>query len=422
MKLIFLHHEIHGPLSLEDLWKGTHRFAGTVSRLRILFWLAARGHEVILAGNATDGLYRHVRSVSGTPWETLLPPPTPGSPLPVLILCSPPSEDLWKKILDLKNRCSSILWVANPLPHPIWMSRTAAGFPNRIVCISQFHRDLYRIYRGFPSIEVCYLGIDTDLMEQLPSLPPTRPTALFCSIPRRTKGVHHLLRLWPIVRRRIPDALLRICGSAQMHDPQARVGRTGILDADIEAEFPDFFGSPPDSLRQHGIELTGALGLPEAYAAMKSATLAVVNCNFLGAVETYCRSAVEAQLAGIPVVGAASGSLPEVVRNGETGLLAPNHRSLADAVIRLFEDPDLRKSLGEAGRRNGARFADYEGLAGEWNAILERTVRNEPAPQLRRWFPDILRTLGYGSFRAWGRNRLRNLRVERFLLETLAKR
>jgi glycosyltransferase involved in cell wall biosynthesis len=44
--------------------------------------------------------------------------------------------------------------------------------------------------------------------------------------------------------------------------------------------------------------------------------------------------------------------IPEVVRDGETGLLVPagDDAALADALARLLGDPALRASLGECGR------------------------------------------------------------------------
>ena len=55
---------------------------------------------------------------------------------------------------------------------------------------------------------------------------------------------------------------------------------------------------------------------------------------------------------GKPVVATRTGGLPEVVEHGETGLLVPPHDedALADAVIELLRDGDLRRRLGRKGR------------------------------------------------------------------------
>jgi 2-deoxystreptamine N-acetyl-D-glucosaminyltransferase/2-deoxystreptamine glucosyltransferase len=61
---------------------------------------------------------------------------------------------------------------------------------------------------------------------------------------------------------------------------------------------------------------------------------------------------VEAALRGLPSVGADGGGVPDVIRDGETGLLVPTGdvAALADRLDRLRRDPALRKRLGEAAR------------------------------------------------------------------------
>lgn len=56
----------------------------------------------------------------------------------------------------------------------------------------------------------------------------------------------------------------------------------------------------------------------------------------------------EAGAAGLPLVSTAVGGIPEIVRDGETGLLVPpdDVRALAAALSRLVEDPTLRRGLG----------------------------------------------------------------------------
>jgi hypothetical protein len=70
--------------------------------------------------------------------------------------------------------------------------------------------------------------------------------------------------------------------------------------------------------------------------------------------------ALEAAAAGVPVVASAHGGLPEIVRDGETGLLVPpgDRAALAAALRRLADDPSLGPRLGEAAARDvHARFA-----------------------------------------------------------------
>lgn len=63
--------------------------------------------------------------------------------------------------------------------------------------------------------------------------------------------------------------------------------------------------------------------------------------------------ALEAAAAGVPVVATAVGGTPEVVADGETGFLVPNEdaAAMAGRIGRLLTDHDLRRQMGDAGRR-----------------------------------------------------------------------
>ncbi len=64
-------------------------------------------------------------------------------------------------------------------------------------------------------------------------------------------------------------------------------------------------------------------------------------------------SILEAMAAGLPVIATASDGIPEEVFPGETGLLAPlrDVATLAEAMVKLAQDSDMRHSMGMAGQR-----------------------------------------------------------------------
>ena len=67
--------------------------------------------------------------------------------------------------------------------------------------------------------------------------------------------------------------------------------------------------------------------------------------------EPFGRVSVEAQAAGVPVVCSSAGGLPETLLPGVTGFLVPatDSDALADAVLGLIKDRDLRQEMGKSG-------------------------------------------------------------------------
>ncbi|MCS7207311.1 MAG: glycosyltransferase family 4 protein [Dehalococcoidia bacterium] len=415
MKFIFVHHQPHGPFTLEALWNGTHGFAGSVAHLRILFWLASRGNEVYLIGNVHNGVLGGVRAIAGLEHvHTLCQGCSPAAPS-VVVLNHFPDRALWR-VIRQNPPCPIVVWANNPFDTR-WLKELQKGNIARIVCLSHYDRERYRIYPGFQAVEMTYSGVDLDLMEKAPARTNGHNVVLFCPVPRRTKGVHNLLRAWPFVRKGCPDARLRICGSARMHDPHAPLGPAGVLDRDVEEEFSELLGTP-ERRQRWGISLLGTLSLPQIYSEMKGATVAVVNCNWRGSFDTFSRAAVEAQSAGAPVVGAKRGALPEVVADGRTGLLVnrADPKALAEAIITLLRNKPLRDTMAAAAPSWARPFADYNLLAADWEAIARRAWTGENAPSPRRRFDDFLRSIGYGSLRRTARNLIRGTSLERLVL------
>ena len=91
--------------------------------------------------------------------------------------------------------------------------------------------------------------------------------------------------------------------------------------------------------------------------------------------EPWGRVAAEALTAGVPVVAAASGGLPEVVRDGIDGFLYPpgDVPALAERLRALLDDPALRARMGAAGREGAERFSPSAHAAAA-AAVLDRAA------------------------------------------------
>lgn len=109
---------------------------------------------------------------------------------------------------------------------------------------------------------------------------------------------------------------------------------------------------------------TGYMAGEELAAAYASADVFA----FPSDTETLGFVAMESMASGVPAVGARAGGIPDVIRDGVNGLLyTPGDLGeLTERIERLFDDPDLRKRLGEAARSDMVQYG--------WRAATESLV------------------------------------------------
>ncbi|WP_152352960.1 glycogen synthase [Brachybacterium subflavum] len=231
------------------------------------------------------------------------------------------------------------------------------------------------ILRSYPSVDpakvhVVHNGIDIDTWQPNPStdaltsrgIDPDAPMIVFVGRITRQKGLPYFLRA---VRELPPEAQVVLCAGA----PDT---------PEIAAEV-DSLVSELQSTRE-GVHLISEM-LPrgELTQILSHATTFVCPSIYepLGIVN------LEAMACGIPVVASATGGIPEVVLDGETGYLVPLEQAqdgtgtpldperfvadLAGALTRMVGDPERARQMGAASRRRAAEHFS-------WTAIAERTL------------------------------------------------
>jgi glycosyltransferase involved in cell wall biosynthesis len=138
------------------------------------------------------------------------------------------------------------------------------------------------------------------------------------------KGFGYFIAAARLVAQRIPHARFIVAGH-------------GTLASELRAQTADL----GDRFRWLGLRED----VPDLMAAMDVFVLPSLN-------EGMGRVLLEAGAAGTPAVAASVGGVPDIVRNGGTGILAPprDPRAIADAVCMLAEDADCRRAMGRAAR------------------------------------------------------------------------
>ena len=155
------------------------------------------------------------------------------------------------------------------------------------------------------------------------------------------KGQRHLIEAAHLVVREMPDARFVILGEGELREPLERQVREYHLEKHVL--LPGF--------------RTDVLG------CIKGFDLFVLS----SVTEGLGSSLLDAMACSRAIAATSAGGIPEVVVDGENGLLVPprDHAALAGAIVRLLNDQPLRRQMGEAGlARVRSRFTVERMVAG----------------------------------------------------------
>ena len=102
-------------------------------------------------------------------------------------------------------------------------------------------------------------------------------------------------------------------------------------------------------------------------------------------VEGFGIALAEAAACGVPVIAGRSGGIPELISDGETGLLVDPERTdpLVHAIDRVLGDPALAHRLGASGRAVVESHFNWDRTTSELRAIAEGFSRPSPAPRTK---------------------------------------
>ncbi|HMO34621.1 MAG TPA: glycosyltransferase family 4 protein [Gemmatales bacterium] len=198
--------------------------------------------------------------------------------------------------------------------------------------------------------------------------PPREPgplKLLFLSRLEKRKGVQELLLAFPAILEKHPGAVLTLIGHDREHAP-AGENATGRTFAQwFSEEFPKslqahvhFLGWQPEEVIRHHLQTSDIFIVPSRY-------------------ESFGLIYPEAMRWGIPVIGCRVGGVPELIRDGETGILIDPQSpdQIFQAVDRLLANDELRFRMGEAGKLHVERNFSAENMAGQVSNCYTRLLR-----------------------------------------------
>ena len=187
-------------------------------------------------------------------------------------------------------------------------------------------------------------------------LPPDVPVALFVGRLTRIKRIDRLIESMAAVLRRLPDTVLVLAGEGDQLEGARQQARP--LGSSVR-----FLGWRTD--------------LSTLYAAADVAVITSDN-------EGMPVSLIEASLAGLPSVTTDVGSAGEVVIEGVTGrVVAATAGSVADALVEILGDDDLRLRMGEAAREHGEQAFGVLRLVRDHEVLYRRLISECPTGRRR---------------------------------------
>jgi glycosyltransferase involved in cell wall biosynthesis len=230
-----------------------------------------------------------------------------------------------------------VIWHVRIADRDPWLDGLLLRLSTRVIAISKAVESRFDGRCQADKVCVVYNGVDPAYWA--PPEPRARtgapPTVLCVGRLSPEKGQATLLQAVPLVRRQVPSARFLFVGADVAGEAERLRGVAEILGVRDAVEFRRW--------------------MPDPRPAFGEADLIAVPSRSEG----FGRVLVEAAFLAIPAVASRVGGIPEVVVDGQTGLLVPpdDPAALAHALATLLRDPDLRHAMGQAAREHAlARF------------------------------------------------------------------
>lgn len=192
-----------------------------------------------------------------------------------------------------------------------------------------------------------------------------------------SQGPPAILCVGAVTRRKGQLQIVRACSG--LNNREFRLILAGSL-----REEPDYAAVVAEAAAELGnrVEMTGYLEKERIYRLMAGADILVHGAPW----EAFGIALAEAMWAGLPVVAAGTGAVPELVTHGVEGFLYDpgDIGALSAHIARLLGDDDLRKAMGAAARRRAEGLNTWETTCKEFVNFVEETAGRQVRRDLSR--------------------------------------
>ncbi len=261
-----------------------------------------------------------------------------------------------------------------------WVEKNAFESADAVIAVSNgMRRDILRSYPSLDpdKVSTVYNGIDLErwqpthdiaVLSEL-GIDPDRPTVVFVGRITRQKGLPYLLRA---IQMLPADVQVVLCAGAP--------------------DTPEILHEVASGVRALQEERTGLIWI-DRLLDQRSLSVVLSHATVFVCPSVYEPLGIvnlEAMACGLPVVGTATGGIPEVVEDGVTGVLVPIEQvtdgtgtpvdpdrfvhDLASALIEVLGNPERAAEMGRAGRLRAQRMFSWTQIAIDTEAIYRSLI------------------------------------------------
>ena len=215
-------------------------------------------------------------------------------------------------------------------------------------------QEIRRIFKVPPGkMRTVYLGVDTDVFRKLDGHNKESNSLIMVGRTEdRKKGIIYLLQALRLLKG--DDLRPKVTIVDQVN--------SGSLALDLVSKYA----------LQDMVSFTGRLTTEELVSHYSAAEVAITPSVYEG----FGLPVAEAMACEVPVIATRAGALPEVVGEGETGILVPpqDPHALASAIKRLLADESMRRRMGSEGRRRVQKHFSWPEAASKMLQVYEEVL------------------------------------------------
>jgi len=239
-----------------------------------------------------------------------------------------------------------------------------------VLFVSTFSKNLFEIEMVKKGIKTttCYVvenGIDIDqfaLKEKLENNENDEFTILFAGSLIQRKGLDRIINIFPSFLHKCPNAKLLIAGGPISNSNNYFMEIMEMITALNINEKVSFLGHIPHNKMSTVYQNADVLIFPSVDLEGLPLTI------------------LEAQSCGLPVIASNTGAVKDVINNGENGFIVNppgSPEKILESLMKLYENPELRKKMSEVGRR---RIVDQYSLSEMAKRFLQTIYEIEKKP------------------------------------------